>query len=82
MELSDFEILSEKEQVDLLRRNGIYVGKHKTGNSIFLMFQLERFYVEIEYKKYREYIKTIKCFESTNYLDPYLTEIKIELIYE
>ena len=80
MQLPAFEILPEKEQVDVLRSNGVYVGKHKLENSTFLMFQLESFYVEIEYNKYREYIKAIKCFESTSHLDPYLKEIKIELI--
>lgn len=79
MHLTEFECLSEREQLDMLYKQGVYIGKQNQRGDIHIMLQLDSFYVEIEYKKYRQYIKSIKCFENPSpRLDPYLSEINIE----
>ena len=74
MTLSEFERLPANKKVELLYKEGIYIGKHKTGSSIAILYQLDSFYVEIFYRKYRNEIDRLNCFTSPNYIDPYLNE--------
>jgi hypothetical protein len=74
----DFLLLPENEQMDLLYRSGIYLGKYKSGRVVKVLYQLNYFYVEIVYRKYRSHISSLCCFESTEPLDPYLDRISIE----
>ena len=78
MNLYEFELLSDNEQIDLLYADGVYLGKRKAGEYSVVLYQLDNFYVEILYKRYRYYISRIRCFTSTNLLEPYLVQINIE----
>ncbi len=78
MMLNEFTQLTDKEKVNLLYAHGVYIGKHKQETTIVLLYQLEGFYAEIYYRKYRCVIKRISCFATTARLDPYLTEIDVE----
>ncbi len=78
MKMFDFMLLPQDQQSDLLYRWGIYLGKRKTESVTKVLYQLDYFYVEITYSKYRCLISSIKCFESTGPLDPYLERINIE----
>ncbi len=78
MTLFDFQLLSKNEQVDLLYKEGVYIGKRKINNSCVLLYQLESFYIEVFYKKYRCSVIRIHCFRSTTLLDPYLEQIDVE----
>ena len=80
MQMKEFNLLSEKEQLDVLYKEGIYIGKQKQNNRTFMMLQLDSFYIEIDYRKYRHHINAINCFETTFQLDPYIKEIKIDLL--
>lgn len=78
MTLFDFQLLSKNEQVDLLYKEGVYIGKRKINNSCVLLYQLESFYIEVYYKKYRCSVIRIHCFRSTTLLDPYMEQIDVE----
>ena len=78
MKMHDFQLLPEQDQIDILYQFGIYIGKHKQAVSINLLYQLEGFYVEVFYRKYRSHVKHLHCFESTEFLDPYLEQIDVE----
>jgi len=77
MTLFDFKLLSEREQLDLLQKEGAYIGKRKEDEHSILLFQLEGFYVEIVYQKHRSYIQQMRSFTSTVPLEPYLNQIDI-----
>ena len=79
MEQGEFERLSENHQVDILYHDGVYMGKQKGFCSTLLLFQLESFYVEIDYLVYRMKIYSIECFTSTSSLDPYLSQVEMRL---
>ena len=82
MKLFDFQLLSEKEKIDLLYEQGVYLGKRKDGLLSVLLYQLDSFYVEVFYKKHRCYVQRLHCFGSTSLLDPYLDQIDVEhLVY-
>jgi hypothetical protein len=74
----EFQLLPGSEQLDLLQQSGCYVGKRRENNLTVLLYQLDVFYVEVFYAKYRCFIKRIHCFRSTAYLDPYLEQIDVE----
>lgn len=80
MRMSEYELLSQEEQVTILYQQGIYIGKRKTERLTRLLFQLDSFYVEIVYVFYRLSIHEIHYCESTSILDPYLEQIDVEYL--
>lgn len=80
MTLFDFNLLSDNEKIELLYEQGTYVGKRKFKSGHVVLYQLESFYVELFYIKYRCYIDKIFCFSSTAFLDPYLEQIDVEIL--
>ncbi len=78
MTLFDFKLLTEADQIDLLYKEGVYIGKRKQGAASVLLYQLESFYVEVFYKKYRYYVEKVKCTDDTDCLEPYLPQIDVE----
>jgi hypothetical protein len=77
MKLFDFKLLDDAEQIDLVYRQGVYIGKRKKGERHVLLYQVEGFYVELYYKKYRHSVTAIKSSASTAFLDPYLAQIEV-----
>jgi hypothetical protein len=79
MTLVEFKELTVYDKIQVLYHHGTYIGKQRTWQKTVLLYQLEGFYVEIFYRKHRQYIDHFHCFTSTKHLDPYLEQIKIEL---
>jgi len=75
--LSDFRLLEDSVQVDLLYEKGCYLGKRRADECIILLYQLDSFYAEIYYRRYRRIIQQILCFQSTQFLDPYLQQMDV-----
>jgi len=80
MRMSEFELLADKDQLALLYKHGVYIGKRKAGGSVKLLFQLDSFYVEIDYVSYRLEISKMLCTDSTDILDHYLGQIQVEYL--
>lgn len=78
MTLFEFRVLSDEEQIDLLYKDGVYIGKRKEDHLSVVLYQLDGFYVEVYYYKYRRLICTINGFSSTIPLDPYLEQINVQ----
>ncbi|RYF87136.1 MAG: hypothetical protein EON98_01495 [Chitinophagaceae bacterium] len=76
----EFAELPHEEQVTRLYRSGVYVGKRKLGPTTVILYQLHGFYAEIYYLQYRRMIESISCFSGTARLDPYLSQVAIELL--
>jgi len=79
MSKTEFERLSQEEQLNLLQRSGIYIGKLRKEALTAVLYQLETFYVEVFYRKYRRLIKELRCFESASLIDPYLEQTDLGL---
>ena len=78
MTLFEFQLNPIPEQVAILYQQGVYIGKRKEEGLSILLYQLDSFYVEIVYKKYRRYVARTRCSGSTAFLDPYLEQINVE----
>jgi hypothetical protein len=74
----NFHVMDESKKIQILHQQGIYIGKRKHLNVCMVLYQLESFYVEIYYRKYRMYITNIEVFEDTVLLEPYLHQIDVE----
>lgn len=80
MTLKEFLLLTQDDQVRLLYLNGVYIGKRKLGKTIVVLYQLEGFYAEVYYQKYRRLIECFSCFADTARLEPYLAQINVEYL--
>lgn len=78
MMLFEFQLHDIPAQAAILYDQGVYIGKRKEGCTTILLYQLDSFYVEVFYTKYRHYIARIRCSGSTSLLDPYLEQIDVE----
>ena len=72
----DFKILTDEEQTDLLLKQGAYIGKRICNDMTMVLYQLEGFYIEISYTKYRHHISSIRCSAGTAILEPYLEQME------
>ena len=77
MTQTEFWKLPDAEQIDLLYQEGVYIDKRKVGMTTILLYQLNGFYIEVCYYKYRISIAWVRCSESTRILDPYLDKMDI-----
>jgi hypothetical protein len=80
MTLIEFQLLNRPDQISILYKHGVYIGKRKHGYLTALLYQLDSFYIEVVYQTYRRHIARIKCSDSTHILDPYLEQIDVELL--
>lgn len=80
MRLFEFQSLPEEEQITILYRQGIFIGKKKSDDFTKLLYQLESFYVEVIYASYRRVIHKIRYSDATSILDPYLEQIRVEYL--
>lgn len=78
MNFYEFRMLDKIDQIDLLYKDGIYIGKRREGKSIVVLYQLNSFYVKVFYQKYRCYVRRLYCFTSTQLLNPYLDQVNVE----
>jgi hypothetical protein len=77
MTLFDFSILSDEEQIDVLYKQGVYVGKRAGPKGVAVLYQVNDFYVEVLYRKYRYIVAHISCSSGTALLEPYLGQIDV-----
>lgn len=80
MTVIEFNLLAVSDKLDLIYKQGIYIGKQKTTDGSILLYQLDSFYTEIIYTMHRKYVAKINCFTSIDRLDPYLDQVSIEAI--
>jgi hypothetical protein len=77
---AEFQTFSETVQLDILHRDGVYVGKLVVNGQITILFQLYAFYVEVQYKLYRQDINRLLATDNPDILTPYLNQIDIDAL--
>lgn len=80
MTLQYFRKLSETKQFRRLLTKGVCVGERLTDDTQVLLFQLDRFYVEVAFTKDTDEPVSARSFESTDELTPYLQQIDISSV--
>jgi len=77
MTLHDFMLLPKRRQIDVIYEEGVYIGKRNHQQQSIVVYQVQTFYVEVFYRKYRYFISDIHCFTSVDLLTPYLSQINV-----
>lgn len=78
MTLQEFCLLPKREQIEILHQQAVYIGKRKRRLHTTILFQLDAFYVEVQYRQYRKVVQEIYCTASTTIVDSYLDQINVE----
>lgn len=77
MTFFDFNLLSEIDKMNILKRKAVLIAVRDGGHYIFELYQIEGFYVEQQVHKNWNICKPYRSFTSTGLLDPYLLTIDI-----
>lgn len=72
MQPADFARLSTQQQLDNLYNSGNILANRYEGDHIFLLYNLDNFYVELRYDAYNSKLHQVTAFRSTDKLEPYL----------
>jgi len=80
MRCIEFQLLTTADQVNLLYKEGVYLGKRKEDEQVILLYQVDGFYAEVIYLNYRLHIDTIIASDSLQMLEPYLEQIDVEYL--
>lgn len=78
MNFHEFVLSDDRIKSELIYKEGIYISKRRIEDFSAVLYQLNTFYVEIIYKKYRYEIFTVECFLTTDILDEYPEQYCIE----
>lgn len=70
---TQFEAMPRKQQIDLLQKDGVYIGKQKT-NGHCLLYHYQTIYVEVMYAVHRSEIIELRCLTDMAILDVYFSE--------
>lgn len=76
MKMLEFERLGQAEQLDILYKEGAFIGKLRNNKLIRLLYQLNDFYVEVTYTRHRFQVHSLRFTTGTDILEPYLSQIK------
>jgi len=79
MTITDFSLLTTTEKLDILYKEGVYLFKRRTGNTVAVLYQYHKLYIEIYYTKYRQHVMKIRCSEDTDILNPYFDNNPMEI---
>ncbi len=77
MTLQHFKALSLDRQRTTVLKKGVFLSDRKTGTFCIMLFQLDGLYIEVFFLNENDEILWIKCFDSTDALDPYLPQIDL-----
>jgi hypothetical protein len=82
MLLKDFKYETKHNKAKLLVNNGVFLSKRREGDQEILLFHLGSFYAEMFfYEEFKE-IGYIRCFESTDHLEPYIENIDLSALVQ
>jgi len=71
--------MTENEQALTVWEHGAFIANREDAEHNYVLYQMDSFYIEVWYHKECNLIKLFRSFASTNQLEPYLVNIKIEI---
>jgi hypothetical protein len=77
MDINEFQNLSDNEKADYLWYKGKPVGTYDRENARFILYQVDGFYVEAEYKTDFMEIRVLKALETNDIPAIYIDHLNI-----
>ena len=81
MTFNQFKYLSEDDQELILWRKGVEIARNADAIYHYILYQVDGFYLEVQYVMPERTIMQIACFEDVDFLEPYLRKINVESLY-
>lgn len=78
MTLYEFNQLYKKEQVETLWDKGVFIADRRDNECMYLLYQIDSFYVEAYVHREYGVLRRFRSFSSTNQLEPYIGKIDID----
>lgn len=78
MTCRQYRNLSEQDQEFVLWAKGVVLGQRVDGIFMYVLFQVEGFYIEVQFHKPTAAVSGLYTFEDTGELSPYLEQVDIE----
>jgi hypothetical protein len=73
-----FKSLSAEKQRKKVLDKGVYLCNRETDEHSIFLFQLDSFYIEVYFLHNNDELYSIKSFEGTQLLDPYMDRINLK----
>jgi hypothetical protein len=81
MTFNHFKCLSADDQQSILWRRAVELVRMRGVLHHYILYQVDGFYLEVQYLMPKRTIIQIACFEDTDLLEPYLHQIDIDSLY-
>ncbi|MBS1585540.1 MAG: hypothetical protein JSS82_08320 [Bacteroidetes bacterium] len=78
IDLEAFKNLTVAEQLNILHKDGVHVGKRMVDYKPVILFQVNNFYVEVHYKEYRKDVNKLLVSDNVEMVHPYLKQIQVK----
>ncbi|OSZ77022.1 hypothetical protein CAP36_11385 [Chitinophagaceae bacterium IBVUCB2] len=82
MTYAEFKNLSKIEKELIVWCRGVIIAQRENKQYSSVLFQVDGFYAEITYHHQCKFIRELFCFDSLEFLQPYLSSINIEAVYD
>jgi hypothetical protein len=82
MTFRQYNYLDEDSQELVCWQHGVLVAQRKVRGLIYHLYQVNAFYIEVQYSVPFNIIHSFNAFESTDKLDPYLKAISLEWLQD
>lgn len=82
MHFTDFKQLPLPLQAHQICQNGVYLTERTAGDYFVALYALFDFYAEVHYRFQDSEVLFISSFYSTNLLEPYLANVKIDALLQ
>jgi len=76
--LDEFKDLPLTSQLDLLQKDGVYIGKQALDGQPVILYQINNFYVEVYYKEYRKDVAKLLVSDNIEMVHPYLGQVRVK----
>jgi hypothetical protein len=73
-----FDAMERERQMEVLQKDGIYIGKLKAGMGTTLLYQYQTIYVEVVYSAHRLHVTEVHCYTDTTVLDRYFSSLDFD----
>ena len=77
MSLTEFNELDHAVKLNIVQKQGAYVGKRIVEGQTVVLYQLYGFYIEVYYTSYRKIVDSIHTTDNVDALLPYLNQIQV-----
>lgn len=82
MTCKQYNNLGETDQEFILWARGVVLGQRVENIYMYVLFQVDGFYIEVQFHKPTATVTTFLTFEDTDLLEPYLEQIDIESVFD